>query len=163
MTDPNEHSNSDYWQVLLDEETKLRAVCRRIAGKAKEDEAFSEVCFRFPSIVRNYDPAKGASLRTHVYVCARWYVWKFANKRSREVNEEHDKAILHSGFDSIDNSEILQPISEKLTPFELKILMLRYGLGYTFQEIGNRIGCVTVTAQRYVREALERAREECLN
>jgi len=166
----------DAWQFYLAEYDKLRGMCSKVSksfdNKIDIDELMSEIAYRAVDIFRQYNPDYGASIRTHFYVNAKWYIYKYckaacANEAQDRIDETPEYinvnlAELDESFDRIENLELIKSVLHKIAivnPYYRNLLVLRFLCGLTYQEIGYIVNRNPRVVSRNVQHALAAARE----
>lgn len=156
----------EHWKFILDNEKELRNLCRIMCSHRYDlqDEAFSQVCFRMPQIFSTFDVRIGASIKTHAFKNARWYLWKWL--RGPHVRRPKQEAEWESLPDEVPEEIIdldlpmeVQQIMDRLSEYDRTLLLLYHVHSYTFQEIADYLDVVKGTARNHYLAALKRARE----
>ncbi len=151
------------FEIALVLESRLRSVIRRVCGKHRVDDAWSDVVLeRITRIVELYDPVKG-SLQAHVVTNVRWYVYKWAhtdvaakqNKSVRSLDSVRETSVV----DKQDTKLELDLLFSKMHDFDVWILRTHVIEGFTLDQVAVTLGCSLNTAKNKYRAAMERARK----
>jgi len=95
----------------------------------------------------------GNKFSTYAVPCIRHEIIKELGKHKLDVS-----LAIDIDRSSQEYERLWEAISANLTALELKIIELR-AEGYTFQEIGKRVGCSDTWANNKMREVIKRLQE----
>lgn len=188
MTDVESSENitptTPAWLTWLADERNTRlvraAIAKRVGARDFDDpmidDAWDEVVLeRLARIHETHDPARGASLLTHTLRSIAWYAHKWAVKRSRDASRARGQYVADdddseaSSFDQLADIEQAERVGyrymdhlteQALSSASTEVLVMRYVLDMTYEEIA-RVLCVSRNVARArVEEALSEARRE---
>lgn len=151
----------------------MKKMIKRQCPPSQREEAWSEVCYRAPDIVKNYDPGKGASVTTHFMRCAWGYVYKMLRRdqapkadwdgvASQRPSLKHVADVPEgSASECLDvgSVETLVDLGEALDPFDLWLLERCAVDGYNYSEVAEVLGAQPHQVSAWYRAALSRARD----
>lgn len=153
------------WSLLEREYEPLRRLCRKYARGQKElvDDLMADVItLRMPGVINTYKLGSSATLRTHVFACMKWYLYKQMHARDKHHKRWGAELTSNRGVDSIDttaaNDEV-QYILSILSPYDRSLLSLYHLCHVGFEELGDILGVSYGTARKHYRQALTRAQE----
>lgn len=159
-----------HWEFVLRHEKALRSLCRRMCRQRHDlvEDLFSDcVVARAADIMKTYDPEheSGASLKHHMFVNMRLYMWKWMNRMGRKYAERHnmnmgdDFDVGRSEQDQLELKDWVTTIVEQLSEYDAYVLSRHVVDGLTFKQIADEVGGISKsTARKDYLEAISRAR-----
>lgn len=167
-----------------DRHLKIPAALARKYGRADDlliDDLESAGTVALVEGLRSYDPARGASLDTHLYNCVKWA----CQKRLTEL-----RAVMRGGRETVlsldaappsgegslaeavgaeddpsrwlESEELAEEVRRRCRPREWAVLLLRHKEGLTLEAIGERLGVVREAVRQVEAKCLERLRRSSL-
>jgi hypothetical protein len=177
-------TEQEVWQLILDEEPRMKRLCMKYARRdprtggqreqiaARADELYSDVVLaRAHSIMATYDPSKGAAPATHLYANVNWYLYK---EEARTGKQRYATPSLDESIDApervdrpamddaaIDAERLLDRVDDPDDERRLhsRVLWWTEAGGYTRQEIADHLELSASRVSAIYAEALRRARE----
>lgn len=158
------------WTLLEREYDKLAAVCRRMVGGDRADEAMSEVvCEVLPRILRNFDETMGVPLMAKVTLDVKWYLYKWLRKR--DTHKERygclDDALMDGECEepfgdpvyALDERDSLRLVMSQLDEYDRGLIEMRLLGEKTTREMADDLGIANGSVHAHYTRALQRARE----
>lgn len=176
---------------FMRERESVEKLCRKMVRRAPYDLreqlyelAIDEAQRTIPMAMLTYH-ANGASLKTHILVAIRWYVWKklISNLRDGVIeyhdefdtrdyyNEEgkrrhfkeslqaHEEASQQNGHAEFLAADVVQYLCRVMNVEQFMLLEWYYIDELTIDEIADLLGCSKTTAWRYLQDAIGAAKQ----
>lgn len=154
----------DAWDILTRCHKELRNICKRGCRGRYDlvDELMGRITDMMHGMVSSWDPTQNVPLRAHVYINAKWYVWKWMNRRMKRevVNFEPmlEEPVAASN-DALILKDQVQVILSSLEDWESEILEMYFIDEMPFTEIAEELGLARGVVRNRFMAALERAKE----
>lgn len=102
-------------------------------GRLDHDDCVSEANEAVTLAMRTFDPSKGCSLSTYAATRARWQARKLLNHHATNVSKSLTWFDARAARTPV-------PLAEAFDGIELQVVTLWFVWGYTYREIGSKMG-----------------------
>lgn len=146
-------SNDDVFAFVIEHWKTLRGVVKNCCKNQYHliDDIWSDVVYTAVfAAFSTYDESIGLqTFEQHVFNTVKWYVVKWWSKRQLEYERQpriddikvelHQYYLHNIDIEAIEQVETVQTVLGHLTEFERQLFALRFGLGWSYQEIAKQL------------------------